>query len=187
MQSTNRQIIIILNGVGSSGKSSTARALQEIAAVPLIYVAMDDFLEMLPEKFWGHTDGLVFKPSQLDGSPAISIEVGIICRRLLSGMRHAVAAMARQGNSLIVDEVMLGDEAEEYRELLKGFDVRFIRLSAPLDVLEERERLRGDREIGLARGQYDMIQLGKGYDLEIDAGTNTPMQNAQQIRDFLGL
>ena len=35
--------IIILNGVGSAGKSSIARALQAITAKPFLYVAMDAF------------------------------------------------------------------------------------------------------------------------------------------------
>ena len=187
MQSRRRPIIVIFNGAGSSGKSSTARALQEIAAIPLLHVAMDSYLDMLPESMFGHPDGLTFRPSRIDGHPVIIIEVGIVCRRLLSGMRHAVAAMAKQGNSMIVDDVMLGDEADEYRTLLKDHDVRFVRFNAPLEVLEERERLRGDRELGLARGQYDLIRLGRGYDLEIDAETSTPMQNAQAIRDAFGL
>jgi chloramphenicol 3-O phosphotransferase len=187
MQPTERQIIIILNGVGSSGKSSTARALQEIATVPLLHFSMDSFLDMLPEKLFDHPDGIVFKRSQIDGSPAVSIEVGIVCRRLLSGMRQSVVAMAQSGNSLVVDDVMLGNQANEYRALLKGYCVRFVRFTAPLDVLEERERLRGDREIGLARGQYDLIRRGHGYDLEVDAWANTPIQIAQQIREAFEL
>ncbi len=103
MQPANRQIIIILNGVGSSGKSATARALQEITSIPLLHFSMDSFLEMLPERLFNHSDGLTFKASLADENPVISVEVGHVCRKLLSGMRHAVAAMARQGNSLIVD------------------------------------------------------------------------------------
>ncbi len=82
---------------------------------------------------------------------------------------------------------MLNDESTEYRSLLEGYDVRFVRLNAPLDVLEERERLRGDRNIGLARGQFDIIGLGHNYDLEIDASVNTPVQNARLIVDAFGL
>ncbi len=187
MLTMNRQIIIILNGVGSSGKSSTARALQEMASIPLLHLSMDVFLDMLPEKLFDHRDGLIFNSARIDGNPVISIEVGSVCRKLFSGMRHAVAAMARQGNSLIVDDVMLSDSAAEYRALLEGYDVRFVRLNAPLEVLEERERLRGDRHIGLARGQYDIIRLGEGYDLEVDASVNTPAQNARLILDAFGL
>jgi chloramphenicol 3-O phosphotransferase len=41
--------IIILNGVGSAGKSSIARALQDIAMQPYLHVPMDAFLDMLPK------------------------------------------------------------------------------------------------------------------------------------------
>ncbi len=187
METNNRQIIIILNGVSSSGKSSTARALQELASVPLLHFSMDSFLEMLPEKLNNHSDGLLFNASHVGEKRVISIEVGAVCNMLLSGMRHAVAAMAQQGNSLIVDDVMLNDEATEYRALLEGYRLRFVRLNAPLEVFEERERRRGDREIGLARGQYDIIRLGHGYDLEVDTSVNTPCQNAKLILDAFGL
>jgi chloramphenicol 3-O-phosphotransferase len=40
--------IVLLNGVGSAGKSSIARALQQITAEPFLYVQMDTFIEMLP-------------------------------------------------------------------------------------------------------------------------------------------
>jgi chloramphenicol 3-O phosphotransferase len=72
-------------------------------------------------------------------------------------MRHAVAAMAAQGNNLIVDEVMIGGKEKEYRALLSRFDTRFVGLFAPLDVLEAREHARGDRETGLARWQYERV------------------------------
>jgi chloramphenicol 3-O phosphotransferase len=165
----------------------TACALREMSSIPLLHFSMDSFLEMLPERLFNHSDGMIFKASQVGGNPVISIEIGSVCRRLLSGMRHAVEAMASQGNSLVVDDVMLKNEVTEYRALLEGYDVRFVRFNVPLEVLEERERLRGDREIGLARGQYDSIRLGEGYDLEIDASVNTPTQNAKLILEAFGL
>lgn len=39
--------IIILNGAGSAGKSSIAKALQAITNEPFLHVAMDDFLDIL--------------------------------------------------------------------------------------------------------------------------------------------
>jgi chloramphenicol 3-O phosphotransferase len=96
--------------------------------------------------------------------------------------------MAAQGNNLIVDEVMTDGATErEYRALLAPFDVRFVGLFAPLDVLEARERARGDREIGLARWQYDRVHRGITYDLEIDTTLATPSESACMIRDAFGL
>lgn len=179
--------VVVLNGVGSVGKSSTARALQDICAEPLMHVSMDAFLSMMPDRLFGTPDGLVFETIQRDGSPAIVIHTGPVVERGLRGMRHAVAALANHGNSLVVDEVMWGDEAAHYRELLAGHDLRFVGLHAPLDVLEAREKARGDREIGLARWQYDRVHGGIGYDLELDTTAGTPLEMAQQIRDAFGL
>jgi chloramphenicol 3-O-phosphotransferase len=100
--------IIILNGVGSVGKSSTAKALQEIAETPFLHVSMDAFLDMLPASMFGHRDGLVFEALEEDGRPSVAIHTGPVMDRAMRGMRRAIAAMAEAGNNLIVDDVMLG-------------------------------------------------------------------------------
>ncbi len=183
-----RAQVIILNGVGSVGKSSTARALQAIAAKPFLFVAMDAFIEMLPAAMLDHPDGLVFERGLRDGLPAIAIKSGPTLQRALRGMRHAIAAMAGQGNNLIVDEVMLdAGPLQEYRDLLSPFDLRIVGLFAPLDVLEARERARGDREIGLARWQYDRVHRGIVYDLEVDTAAATPEACARLIREHFRL
>ncbi len=184
----SRSQVIILNGVGSVGKSSTARALLEIAGLPFLHVAMDTFLEMLPPSMMGHPDGLVFEAGDDGGHPSISIRTGPVLDRAMRGMRHAIAAMADQGNHLVIDEVMLGrGEAMAYRDLLSAHDLRIVGLFAPLDVLERRERERGDREIGLARWQFDRVHRDVVYDLEIDATAATPMQSAGRICEAFGL
>ncbi|WP_340644052.1 AAA family ATPase, partial [Phenylobacterium sp.] len=138
--------IIILNGVGSAGKSSTARALQKICARPFLHVSMDAFLDMIPPAMFGHADGLVFETLDDGGKPSVAIHSGPVMAAAMRGMRRAIAAMAAAGNSLIVDDVIIdpADEAD-YRALLAGFEVRFVGLFAPLEVLEARELARGDR------------------------------------------
>ncbi len=174
--------IIILNGVGSVGKSSTARALQRIARDPLLHVRMDDFFAMLPDAMVGHPDGVIFAQDAGCALPSLAIRTGPVMDRAMRGMRHAVAALAGQGNDLIVDDVMLGrGEAAEYRSLLSAFSLRFVGLFAPLPLLEERERARGDRRTGLARWQYDRVHVGVTYDLTIDTAALAPLDCARQI------
>jgi len=111
--------IIILNGIGSVGKSSTAKALQAITSKPFLHVAMDAFLDMLPEKMLAHPNGLMFEAAQDGDKPIIAIRSGPVLERVMRGMRHAVFAMAEQGNNLIVDEVMIGVGAtQECRAVL---------------------------------------------------------------------
>lgn len=180
--------VIILNGAGSVGKSSTARSLQAITAEPFLHVAMDAFIDMLPAAMFGHPDGMVFETIQDRGEPSVVISTGAVFERAMRGMRHAIAALAAQGNNLIVDDVMIDQgEAREYRKLLAGHEVRLVGLVASLEVLEERERARGDRQIGLARWQYDRVHRDIAYDLEIDTSATTPLENAHRIRDAFRL
>ena len=183
-----RPHVIILNGVGSVGKSTAARALQAISREPSLHVAMDAFLDMLPGAMLGHPDGLTFETREDQGTPTVAIRTGPVLDRAMRGMRHAVAAMAAQGNNLVVDDVMTCEgQDREYRALLSAFDTRLVGLFAPLDVLEARERQRGDRETGLARWQYGRVHRGVAYDLKIDAAGSSPLQIARLIQDVFGL
>jgi chloramphenicol 3-O phosphotransferase len=178
----NMARIILLNGVGSAGKSSIAKALQTIAVEPFLHVQMDAFLEMVPEAYHEHPDGFIYETVHEDGKPLVVIKTGPVGERTMRGMRHAIAAMAGQGNNLIVDEVMSGCTSAEYADLLSGFDVFMVGVFAPLDVIEARELHRGDRLIGLARWQYDRVHKDMKYDLEVDTSKATPMECANLIR-----
>jgi chloramphenicol 3-O phosphotransferase len=134
--------IILLNGVGSVGKSSVARALQTIVTDPFLHVAMDTFIDMLPEAMVGHPDGVIFETIQEQGRPSVTIRTGPVMQRLMHGMVRAIDVMARAG---IFDVVMLGsDEAQRSRSILSQHTLYFVGLFAPLEVLEARERQRGE-------------------------------------------
>lgn len=178
---------MILNGVGSAGKGSIARALQEIASRPFLHVEMDAFLAMLPAAYFSHPDGLLFETVTQDGEPSVDIRTGPVADRLLRGMRRAVAALAAEGNDMIVDDVMLEDELADYRHLLSGHDLSVVGVYASLEVLEEREKARGDRMIGLARGQFDLAHKDKDYDFTVDTSAATAMDCAAAIKHALRL
>ncbi len=173
--------IIILNGVGSAGKSSIAKSLQTITEEPFLNVSMDKFMEMLPEDYQNHSDGFSFESVADQGKPMVIIKTGPVGKRLMKGMRHAIAALAGQGNNLIIDDVMLADEADEYANLLRDFDVYFVGVIAPLDVLEDRKRKRVDRLNGLARWQINRVHKDNVYDLEVDTSSASPMECAALI------
>jgi chloramphenicol 3-O phosphotransferase len=58
---------------------------------------------------------------------------------------------------------------------------------APLDVLEARERARGDRMIGLAHRQFRHVHSGLRYDLAVDTAKATAAECAELIRREFGL
>ena len=180
--------VIILNGVGSVGKSTTARAVQTLSALPFLHVSMDAFIDMLPVELLDHADGFRFETTVEDGLPSVRIHTGAVAARAMRGMRRAIAALAAAGSHLLVDAVMLGEgEAQDYRDLLGHFDLSFVGLFAPLDILERRERDRGDRQLGLAKWQFDRVHRDICYDLEIDTAASGPVECAEIICRAFGI
>jgi chloramphenicol 3-O phosphotransferase len=179
--------IVLLNGVGSAGKSSIAKALQAITRDAFLHVQMDAFFDMLPAASIGHPDGVTFETIQDGDHPSVIIRSGPLAQRAFRGMRHAVAAMAAQGNDLIVDEVLLGETWTEYAKLLAPFQVFLVGVHARLETLEAREKARGDRLIGLARWQFERVHNDMNYDLEIDTDHASPMDCAVSIKQTFNL
>jgi chloramphenicol 3-O phosphotransferase len=179
--------VILLNGVGSSGKSSIGRELQNILGEPYLHVQMDAFIDMLPERLQDHPEAFSYEKSDENGKPLITIACGPAGRRLLAGMRHAIAAMAEQGNNLIVDDVTCYGEMADYVRLLSPYRLHLVGVFAPLEILEARERERGDRMIGLARWQYGRVHRDVRYDLEVDTSAATPLDCARLIMERFGL
>ena len=180
--------IILLNGPGSVGKSSIAKALQKIARQPYLHVEMDVFLEMMPEKYLNHPDGLNFEQYCEAGHILTKANSGRVAERVLSGMRTSIAALADAGNNLIVDDVLFGntkdgDEAafSEYQRLLINHSLCVVGVFASLDVLEERESARGDRMVGLSRWQVERVHVGMPYNLKVHTDDATPEQCAEHI------
>jgi chloramphenicol 3-O phosphotransferase len=175
--------IVLLNGVSSVGKGSVAKALQRIAARPMLHVQMDAFLEMLPAAMFGSPEGYLFETTVRDGKPVTAVTSGPTIETALRGMRGAIAAMAEAGNDIVVDDVLWDSAAlADYRRRLAAFAFRTVGLVAPLEVIEQRERQRGDRTIGLARWQYDKVHSGMAYDLELETSAASPDELAARIK-----
>ena len=115
--------IVLLNGVGSVGTSSIAKAVQVITRDVFLHVQMDAFFDMLPAASIGHPDVLTFETIQDGDHPSVIFRSGPLAQRAFRGMRHAAAAMAAQGNDLIVDEVLLGETWTEHARLLAPFQL----------------------------------------------------------------
>lgn len=64
--------------------------------------------------------------------------------------------------------------------LLNPFDVFFVGLHCPLEILEQREALRGDRRIGDAKADFESTHSFGSYDLELDS-TQTATDNARRL------
>ena len=173
--------IIYLNGVSSSGKTTLARELQKILPEPYLYLGIDLFIYMLPERYWNE-DPAGFTLEKSDRGT--EVKSGPVARKLGQSMQDTIGMLARSGHNLIVDDVIL-DRAnlEACLETLANFQYLFVKVDCPLEVAEQRERERGDRESGLARFQYAMVQAIQGYDIEVDSAAFSARACAQQIKD----
>ncbi|MFG2889697.1 chloramphenicol phosphotransferase CPT [Streptomyces sp. NPDC048248] len=168
--------VIVLNGGSSSGTSSLARALQHALPRPWLTFGVDTFGEALPPTLQDSPDGLLVAP---DGQ----VTVGPAYRALESAWRDGIAAMARGGTGVILDEVFLGghEGQRRWQSALEGLEVLWVGVRCDPDVAAARERARGDRVVGMAAAQADLVHKGVRYDLEVDTSAATPDACARRI------
>jgi len=161
--------IIFVNGASSSGKTTLCRELQSRLDEPFWHYSIDHF-----------RDTGVLPPPRGD-APAFSWPHQRPA--FFEGFHRCLPALAQAGNNLLVEHII---ETREWMArllcLLASIDVFFVGLHCPVDVLEARERARGDRRAGEARND-DAIVHGHGeYDLEIDS-TRPVGDNARRVID----
>ncbi|MBS0585451.1 MAG: hypothetical protein JSR76_04010 [Verrucomicrobia bacterium] len=113
------------------------------------------------------------------------VQNGPYAKSLSYAMRRAFKAMVDNGISLIIDELLFSEEDfQDYLELFQDVDVVFVAVKPSQKVAEEREKMRGDRSLGLARGLYEVVYKDRIFDLEIDTGKIDPKEAAEAILAF---
>jgi chloramphenicol 3-O phosphotransferase len=184
-----RPDVMLVNGPSSAGKTTLCRALQAAIEDPYLVVAFDDFIFMAPPRYYRGADtsrqdehdaftalGVeMVKTSPPGAPPSVTARFGPVFRRLLDAMAPAVRALVDGGNAVIFDHV-LHDRAmhESCRKAFDGLDVFSVGVTCPVDVLEARERERGDRVLGRARGLAGVVHGFLDYDVMVDTGAMTP-------------
>ncbi|MGW8486783.1 chloramphenicol phosphotransferase CPT [Streptomyces sp. NPDC055886] len=155
--------VIVLNGGSSSGKSGIVRCLQAELPTPWLAAAIDTFVDSLPASLRSAGEGIEFAE---DGGVTIGEEF----RKLEAAWREGVAAMARAGARVIIDDVFLSGPAsqEPWRKALTGLNVLWVGVHCEGAVAEAREIARGDRPRGMAAAQAEKVHRGVSYDLEVD-------------------
>ncbi|GMN01708.1 chloramphenicol phosphotransferase CPT family protein [Erythrobacter sp. MTPC3] len=178
---------IILNGVSSAGKSTIARAIQAKAERPFLHVAMDDFISMVPSGKEFTSDWFPVQHMKVAGIELPNIGTGPKGARLLTAMRTCVSGLADSGLDLVVDEVCEESQIADYRSRLSKSRTLFVKVGAPIRIIESREKLRGDRLIGLARAQSIKLHQNIEYDMEVDTSTDEAEDIAARILGECGM
>jgi chloramphenicol 3-O phosphotransferase len=168
--------VIVLNGGSSSGKSSVAAALQRILPEPWLSLGVDTFCDALPARMTDASDGI-----RIDGDGTVG--VGAEFARLEQCWAHGVAAMARAGARVVVDDVFLGGPSSQqrWRTALEGLGVLWVGVCCAPDEAARREQARGDRQAGMAAQQALAVHRGIDYDVEVDTTRASPAESAAAL------
>jgi chloramphenicol 3-O phosphotransferase len=161
------------------------RALQAKIPNPCLVAGFDDFIFMSAPRYYRGADtgrqderdgftalGVEMVTTSAPGAPvAVAASFGPVFRHLVDSMAPAVRALIDGGNAVIFDHV-LHDQAmyDSYCRAAAGLDVFTVGVTCPLDVLDARERARGDRVLGRARGLAGVVHTFCSYDITVDTG-----------------
>lgn len=170
--------VIVLNGGSSSGKSSIAACLQSQLDGTWLALGIDDLIRALSHGPLDTSAG-----ATLEITPDGTVVVGDAFRSAEQAWYEGLAAMARAGTGLIVDEVFLGGAASQdrLRAAFKGLSVLWVGVRCDAAVAEARELQRADRNIGMARDQADRVHQGVRYDVVVDTVDSPPNESARTL------
>ena len=168
--------VIVLNGGSSSGKSAIARCLQAILPDPWLTFGTDTLVEAVPVSTRTSAAGIEFAS---DGE----VIVGPEFRTLEAAWIAGIAAMAHAGARIIVDEVFLGGAASQQRwkNALGTLQVLWVGVRCDGAVAAGREIARGDRMIGMAASQAEVVHHDIVYDLQVDTTRTEALECARAI------
>ena len=168
--------VIVLNGGSSSGKTSIARSLQAILPRPWLRFSVDDFVEALPP-------GLLVSGAGIEVGERGEVTVGEDFRELEAAWRTGLAAMARAGAGVILDDAFLGGAVSQQRVRagLEGLTVLWVGVHCDPGIATGREVIRGDRVAGMAAMQAELVHRGVFYDIEVDTSHTEALDCARAI------
>ena len=168
--------VIVLNGGSSSGKSGIVRCLQAVLPEPWLAFGVDTLIQAMPVSPRRSVVGIKFAP---DGA----VIVGPEFRELEAAWIDGVAAMAHAGARIILDEVFLGgaESWQRWKKALGALQVLWVGVRCESAIAAGREIARGDRVIGMAVSQAEVIHRGVVYDLQVDTTRTEALECARAI------
>jgi chloramphenicol 3-O phosphotransferase len=161
--------VVVLNGTSSSGKTTLARAFQEIAPKVFLNFSIDSILSALPDSV----------TERMTSGEDIS---DIRLPELVGAYYACVRRLLELGHDLVIDHAVTARyHAEHLVSAVDSYHVVMVGLDPPVEVLVQRERERGDRRVGMAAAQHLRIHSWLSYDLTIDTSVVSPEEGARRI------
>lgn len=158
-------MVIFLNGVSSSGKTSIAKELLKLLNEKYLYLGLDEYLRSV-------------LPLNLD----LDSDEGVKAYdQAASAFNQALKSYSESYEFIIVDHVLeVRSWIKEVSTSLKNAKVLFVKVTAPMEIIEERERSRPDRMPGSASLQANAVNSYR-YDLIINTAELSPVEAASRI------
>jgi chloramphenicol 3-O phosphotransferase len=171
--------MVAITGPAAVGKSSVAKALQaELVRDGDLWLLVElDLFARALSRDWIGVGGRSGRYAERGftygrgGDGSIGLVLGPDGRRVLAAFHRSVAAMLRSGVNVIC-ETIIHDETDwrDWLEALADLRCCWVNLSAPLAVLEAREKAeRAAVFQGLARGMSARAPVGQ-FDIEANTG-----------------
>lgn len=174
--------MIVVNGGSSSGKTSIVRHMQAMLVEPWLAVSIDDFVNCLPPTLQQSSDGF-------DVTADGTVQIGAALTRLEAAWMAGVAATARAGPPVIVDDVFLCAAASQarWRTALTDLAVSWVGVHCDPDIATQREAQRSNRDPGMAALQAAAVHHEVVYDVKVDSSHRSPHDCAWSILTKLHL
>lgn len=159
--------VLILNGGSSSGKSTLARLLQEVLPGYWLRFSVDTLIDAAPQK--------LFTGAGLSIAEGGTVTAGADFTRLEQHWMTGVAAMARAGAHVIIEDNFISGPAAQHRwtQALTGVTTGWVAVRCSADVAAAREAERGDRTVGMAAQQAESVHEGIRYDVTVNTSAQS--------------
>nr|WP_231607571.1 AAA family ATPase [Fictibacillus sp. 18YEL24] len=159
-------MIIVLNGVSSSGKSTLAKEITKL--LPDFFVFSGDDYDLVIERM-----------EDRENQRLIPIETEYFYYR-------NVAMFSDRGVNLILDQILHDPlTLHNFYKTLNSYPILLVGVHCPVKELKRREQSRGDRRIGQAIFQLDFVHQQEIYDVEVNTYTNSMIECVKEIVDRL--
>ncbi len=191
----NMARLILLVGACSAGKSSTAKALQNLMDEPNIHLGIDTFHLAIPtdklELSKPDKDYLYPRQYQENEHTMTEIVHGDIIKRINLARYESVCCFLNHGISVVADEIFWRfDDFKVFLEKLQKYEVVMVAMRVSDAVGESRAQKRMEqsqnyqddfRPIGMSRASNHMTHEYTRYDIDINTDNKTPDECAQLI------